>query len=85
MRSLFCNLYVMATRSVFEHRRSLLQKYATSQLERSFPAVGKVIGKLKQFKKTDDRKSGKFCLVCFIEEMHKVQLVNFSIGDFIFN
>ena len=30
--------------------------------------------RFKQFVKPDSRKSGKFCLLCFIEEMHKSQL-----------
>ena len=61
--------------SVFDHRRSLLQQYAKAHLETIFPAIGKYFAQLKSFVKPDARKSGKFCLLCFIEEIDKSQLV----------
>ena len=60
---------------VFEHRRSLLQQYAKAHLEAKFPAIGKYYAQLKQFVKPDARKSGKFCLLCFIEQIDKSRLV----------
>ena len=65
----------MPPQSVFEHRRSLLQQYAKANLEATFPAIRKYYSQLKQFVKPDLRKSGRFCLLCFIEEIDKSQLV----------
>ena len=60
---------------MFDPRRSLLQQYAKAHLETIFPAIGKYFAQLKSFVKPDARKSGKFCLSCFIEEIDKSQLV----------
>ena len=60
---------------MFDPRRSLLQQYAKAHLETIFPAIGKYFAQLKSFVKPDARKSGKFCLPCFIEEIDKSQLV----------
>ena len=68
--------------SVFDHRRSSLQEYAKSQLQIQFAFIGKYVIKLKQFKKTGARQSGKFCLLCFIEEIDKLQLTNANVDVF---
>ena len=68
--------------SVFDHRRSSLQEYAKSQLPVQFSFIGKYVVKLKQFKKKGARQSGKFCLLCFIEEIDKLQVTNANVDVF---
>jgi len=61
---------------VLTHRRPLLQKYAKAQLQSKFPSICKFLVELKAFVKPDARKSGKFCLICFIEEVEKLEIAS---------
>ena len=71
----------MASKSVFDHRRSLLQSYAKAHLGRRFPEIGNFMQQIRQFKKPDQRKNGKFCLICFITEIDKNQIVSADIDS----
>ena len=71
----------MASKSVFDHRRSLLQSYAKAHLDVRFPQIGNFMEQIRQFKKPDQRKNGKFCLICFITEIDKHQIVSADIDS----